>query len=40
MYRLQGLTVQEIGKKVNISHQNVSYALKRIKEKAKIVGIL
>ena len=40
MYRLQGLTVQEIGKKVNISHQNVSHTLKRIKEKAKIVGIL
>lgn len=40
MYRLQGLTVQEIGKKVNISHQNVSCTLKRIKEKAKIVGIL
>ena len=39
-YRLQGLTVQEISKKVNITHQNVSHTLRKLKIKAKELGML
>lgn len=39
-YRLQGLTCKEIGKKVNITHQNVSMTLKKLKIKAKDSGLM
>ena len=39
-YKLQGLTCQEIGKKVNITHQNVSHTLRKIKAKALEEGLL
>lgn len=39
-YKLQGLTTTEIGKKVNVTHQNVSRTLKNLKTKAKELGVL
>lgn len=38
-YRLQGLTVQEIAKKIGITHQNVSCTLRKLKLKAKESGM-